>query len=79
MLTFCPEVIIDFVEVEDVPTDKLPLEVASTSPYNSDPTLSMTDPLNFLAAFVTDTSSINNRAPRALPPVASKEPPTKTN
>ena len=60
MLTSCPEFIIVSVKFADDPTAKLPLLVASTSPYNKEPMLSMTDPLNFLAALVTATSSINN-------------------
>ena len=40
------------VKEADDPTDKPPFEVASTSPYNNEPMLSITDPLNFLAALV---------------------------
>ena len=60
MLTSCPVFMIFSVKDADAPTDRLPFELTSTSPYRNEPMLSITEPLNFLAAFVTATSSINN-------------------
>ena len=59
-LTSCPVFMIFSVRDADDPTDRLPFELTSTSPYSNEPMLSIADPLSFLAAFVTDTSSINN-------------------